>query len=583
MATKSVIEIEIIDEQFKAFDVQLKAIQAIVASLPNQWKAVTKEVKEEQKAEKKAADEAEKARKKRLQEEKDYNKIIEDRKKSFMDAAHFTGNIAKNLASGALSIAKWTAFAAIGGGFGLAGLSSSASDYRRRSQALGTTTGGLRAAETNLGSYIDPNTVLNNIATLQHDITQQFALTRLGGKRGGDPLDQLQTVMENAIKDFTAHGKDINYAQNVGLTKIFSPEELLRLSSLSAEELQKTWKQLAHDREAFKVSDETSRKWQMFLQQLGRAGQSIQTLLIDKLQNLVVPLTELSKTIIEVIANFLKNNQVSDWIKGFGQSIKDFAEYLGKPEFKQDIDDFITNVAAMAEEMANLLRKIGLVPEKTYRTTSADIDAVQAARPNATPQEVEKVAKGINEQRRYAIDRFMAAGLPREIAVGFAANIEAESGFNIGVKNKSGHFGLAQWDETRQKEFTKFAGHSIKSSNRDEQLDFILYELKNNEKKAWEEIGKTYQKGGNYQDYTKIIGQKYEKFGDDPKEFQRRADIANRIAMDTHLKPENNSLDVKNAMQSYNPNMNVNVNSNLNVTVNNNTDTNVAVKQLTNK
>ena len=87
MATKSVIEIEIIDEQFKAFSAQLKAMQSIVAGMPEQWKAITKEVNEEQKAESKAANEAEKARKKRLQEEKDFNKIIEDRKKAFMDAA----------------------------------------------------------------------------------------------------------------------------------------------------------------------------------------------------------------------------------------------------------------------------------------------------------------------------------------------------------------------------------------------------------------------------------------------------------------------------------------------------------------
>ncbi len=51
MATKSVIEIEIIDEQFKAFDAQLKAVQATVAKLPEQWRKVTKEVNEEQKAE----------------------------------------------------------------------------------------------------------------------------------------------------------------------------------------------------------------------------------------------------------------------------------------------------------------------------------------------------------------------------------------------------------------------------------------------------------------------------------------------------------------------------------------------------
>ena len=79
--------------------------------------------------------------------------------------------------------------------------------------------------------------------------------------------------------------------------------------------------------------------------------------------------------------------------------------------------------------------------------------------------------------------------------------------------------------------------------------------MKNKEKKTWDEISKAYSKNGNYQDYTRIIGQEYERFGDNPNEFRRRSDIANRIASDAHVT----------------------------VTINNTTDTNVAVKGLTNK
>ncbi len=554
MATKSVIEIELIDEQFKAFSAQLKAMQSIVAGMPEQWKAITKEVNEEQKAESKAANEAEKARKKRLQEEKDFNKIIEDRKKAFMDAAYFTSNIAKNLASGALSIAKWTAFAAIGGGFGLGGLAASASDYRKRSQGLGTTTAGLRAAETNLSQYVDVNSVLGNITNLQHDITQQYKLTRLGGGKG-DSAAQLQTVMTKAVQDFKAHGQDLNYARAVGLTDIFSPEDLIRLAKLSAEELAGTFKKMSQDLKRFEIDDKVSRKWQEFWQQLGRAGQDIQVILIDKLQSLVKPLTELSAVIVDVIANFLKNNDVAKWIQGFGQSIKEFADYLGKPEFKQDIDDFVTNIGAMAEAIASILRKIGIVPEKSYRVSQADIAVAQQANPTFTPEKAGDWAKYVNTRRREAIDRFTSSGnLPLPVAIGLAANIEAESSWNPTAENK-GHYGLGQWDTSRQKDFEKFAGHNIRSSSTEEQLDFFIYEMKNKEKKTWDEISKAYSKNGNYQDYTRIIGQEYERFGDNPNEFRRRSDIANRIASDAHVT----------------------------VTINNTTDTNVAVKGLTNK
>jgi hypothetical protein len=357
MATKSVIEIELIDDQFKAFSAQLKAMQAIIGSMPEQWKAVTKEVNEEQKAEAKAANEAEKARKKKIQEEKDFNKIIEDRKKAFMDAAYFTGNIAKNLASGALSIAKWMTFAAVGGGFGLGGLASSASDYRKRAQGLGTTTGALRAAESNLGSYIDVQSVLSNMATLQHDITQSFYLGRLGGRKQGDPLDQLQTVMSNAIKDFKAHGQDLNYAQNVGLTKVFSPEELIRLSALSAEELEKTWKQLAKDREAMKLSDATSRLWQEFWNKLKTATNTIEVAFIKNLTALIPQLKELSETIVKAITNLLSS-------KKFQEAVTKFANYLGSDDFKENIATFFEALKKIGEAAYNAAVFLGLIDKK---------------------------------------------------------------------------------------------------------------------------------------------------------------------------------------------------------------------------
>lgn len=361
MATKSVIEIELIDEQFKAFSAQLKAMQSIIAQMPEQWKAITKQVNEEQKAEAKASNEAEKARKKRIQEEKEFNRIIEDRKKAFMDAAYYTGNIARNLASGALSIAKWTTFAAIGGGFGLGALASSASDYRRRAQGLGTTTGGLRAAEVNLGQYVDVNSLLSNIAVMQHDITQFYKLGRIGGTQTGDPILQLQTVMTRAIQDFNAHGKDLNYAKAVGLTDIFSPEELIRLSTIGAKELDETFRQLAKDREALKVNDETSRSWQSFFVQLRRAGNDIEVSFIRSLEKLTPKLLTLSETITKLITDFVESADVGKWLQNFSEKIKEFSIYLGSDEFKNNVSEFFDALKALGQAIVKTAKFFGLI------------------------------------------------------------------------------------------------------------------------------------------------------------------------------------------------------------------------------
>jgi hypothetical protein len=61
-------------------------------------------------------------------------------------------------------------------------------------------------------------------------------------------------------------------------------------------------------------------------------------------------------------------------------------------------------------------------------------------------------------------------------ASALAANAWHESGFNPNAVNGS-HFGIAQWDSHRQKDFAAWAGHDIHSSNLEEQLAFMNYEL----------------------------------------------------------------------------------------------------------
>jgi len=382
MATKSVIEIELIDEQFKAFGAQLKAIQAIIGSMPDQWKAVTKEVNEEQKAESKAANEAEKARKKKLQEEKEFNKILEDRKKAFMDAAYFTGNIAKNLASGALSIAKWTTLAAIGGGFGLGGLAANASEYRRASQGLGTTQGGLRAAETTFGRYVDVQTILSNIATAQRDPEQYYKLLNAGGKLKGDTASQIGAVLTTAVEKFQKSGQNIATAKALGLTDIVPLQDLIRLSNVPKAELAKAIQDYTENVKDLTVPDTVVKKWQDFWVQLGLAGQKIQVILIDKLQGLVEPLTKLSVTIIDLIQDFLNTHDVTEIIKDFGQKIKNFVEYLGSDDFKTSVKEFFDALKALGQAAIGAARFLGLIDKSkeekaTITRNASDINVLR--------------------------------------------------------------------------------------------------------------------------------------------------------------------------------------------------------------
>ena len=184
MSVKSVIEIDVNDDKFKAFQAAFDRYQKILDQQSKKWEEVNKIFDDITK------------------KQKNFNKAVKDSEKGLKDAVITTGNIARNMASAALSAAKWVAFGAIGGGFGLGGLASSASDYRRQALGLGISTGQLRNANVAYGRAFNAESALSNIANIQNDPANKQILARLGGQTGQNPADQLGTVYKNAIQQF---------------------------------------------------------------------------------------------------------------------------------------------------------------------------------------------------------------------------------------------------------------------------------------------------------------------------------------------------------------------------------------------
>ena len=84
-----------------------------------------------------------------------------------------------------------------------------------------------------------------------------------------------------------------------------------------------------------------------------------------------------------------------------------------------------------------------------------------------------------------ALEFFMKNEWSREQASGLIANIEAESGFNPQAIGDIGlAFGICQWHPDRQADFRAQFRRSIKDANYAEQLEFVVFELKNKESRA---------------------------------------------------------------------------------------------------
>jgi len=348
---------ELSDATKAAADLEAKALEA-------RKKAFESKSKDDKEAAKNAREAASLANahvaalKKKSDEEK---KAATDRKKErdseisgLKETAKWTGEVARNIASGALSAAKWLAFSAVASGFGLGGLASSAATARRQAQGYGINTGDLRAAGVNFGKYIDTNSALSNIANTK-DSNERWAFGRVGVSTDGrNAADILPEYLQKVVEAFKSVGQNTSAAESSGLTKIISADELRALASLKPKELADTIKSFQADRQNFANDDDTNKGWQDFLVSLHRASQQIEVSLIKNLQTLTPYLTSFADGIVKAINSFVSSGGLQEWIKTVGEDLKKLGTYLGSKEFQEDVQTFFAAMHNMAKLMGKL-------------------------------------------------------------------------------------------------------------------------------------------------------------------------------------------------------------------------------------
>jgi Phage tail lysozyme len=514
MATKSVIEIDVLDEKFKAFANAFAKYQETLKKMPSDWQKVNSAAISGSASVAKNIAQATK-------NQKDLNKAVGDSSFGFRNAARLTGDIAKNLASGAISIAKWLSLGAVGGGFGLGGIAAAASSSLKQAQGLGITTGQLRAANVNLGRYIDPTSVLSNIADIQSDLSRRQILTRLGAREGQNAAQMLSTVMKNAVQQFRAGGETQQYAEAMGLTQVFSMQEL-RTMSANFEDLDKSAKRLERDFSALAVDPADSKAWQDFFVELKRSGNLIETSFINNLVKLTPQLTNLSASVANAIDGFLGSEEVK-------QKLDDLAKYLGSQEFKDAARDFIDGL----KELANAVVSIVSAIPQTYRGLKIIGDKMRGV---DTAQEPKVSAIGGTPANKIAAT-LMELGVtnPKAIA-GFMGGTYGESGFRSEAYNLEGggHYGLFQLGKTRRKEAEAIYGQQYWGASTDYQIANFKRELLTTEKATLQRLiaAKTEKEGveaslGFYRPFTERHTE-----ADRAAELNRRLSYANQIRVD---------------------------------------------------
>ena len=122
---------------------------------------------------------------------------------------------------------------------------------------------------------------------------------------------------------------------------------------------------------------------------------------------------------------------------------------------------------------------------------------------------------GRSAREKEAHDFFRWAGYGEGQTAGILGNLKGESGFNPSAFNPAGGgqgaAGIGQWRGSRQTDFERLFGHSLRQSSFEEQLAFVQYELTHKEKAVGDKLralGKDDAAGS-----ADLINREYERSG----------------------------------------------------------------------
>ena len=362
MATKSIIEIDVLDDPFKDFQKRWEKYQEQLKSSPSAWKASSSEIK-------KTNGEVNSVVNNIVIINNGLNKnkkALEDANRTWSSIGKGTKTVAANIKDATTSLLKWASLTSVfsgllgaGGLMGIGRLAAGAGDRLRQSQGLGMSTSGMQAAQTNFGRAVDVNSVLSSIRDIKNDPSRQWAFGAAGVNQNKSPDELLGDLIKSAKKMQGTSGNKFT-AEATGLTNFFSMDELERFKSMSDAQIDSMIKQTAADKKTLEINEKTQQAWQDLDVQLHRSGQTIENIFLSKLVGIAGPLDKLSAALAASLNTILSDPKLPGYIDSFGKSLEDAAKYLGTNDFKNNVKSFIDDVSGMAHGIHRFLEITGL-------------------------------------------------------------------------------------------------------------------------------------------------------------------------------------------------------------------------------
>lgn len=493
MAAKSIIEVDVNDEKFLSFMDKFNEYQAALEELPEAWRASAQGIGDSARETSKASSEAEGMTKAFLDgvdalnmmvnnldrintSLDDANKRQSDLNKKTAGSSSIFGKLKKDskefaghIKDATVSLLSWggivglfTGVLGAGGLFGINRLASTASAQRFTSMGLNTSIGALDSTAINYQRAVaNPTATLGAIRDTQADLSQRWKFQAMGINNPDRSPDQLLPEMIRAARSiFTQTGGTLQGANAYGLTSFFSIDDLNRFKNMSDAEIDAMEKRAKRDAQLLQITDEQARQWQDFNVQLDYSSQSIKNTFIRGLGPLTPGLTKLSDALSGAIDTVLQSPELGKWIDGLAGGIQRFGNYLASPEFKNDVEDFMSGLKKLGQTIGRIIDlATGKITAAEFFSGSSSILSNETVKdPNGGPDYVPgsesdpnvlgwlKGAKKLSGVAPTQYDQFFEEAAKKEglDAKWLKAVAGAESSFDKNAVSKAGAKGLMQ-------------------------------------------------------------------------------------------------------------------------------------------
>lgn len=352
---KSVIDIEVNDDSFKAFVAAFGTFQKALSDAKSKTDQLGQGLGNAGNQNKKAFSDGSKAI-------RDFTNSARDALEVIKKMSSFAFDIAKSFANAALSAAKWLTFGAIASGFGLGELAGSAARTRRESLELGVTPGQFKSAEIFYKQiYGDGAAQLNKIANALQNPVERRVFNRLGiDPEGKDPFQLLIETTNALAREARANPKITKQEfESSGLGVLSDLNTFRLLSNLPQGRAEQIGIQAGQGAKTLQVDQGTLDRWNKFNIALDKAGVQVENSLIKGLSGLTGPLSDLSSSIANAITQILESPEFKQAIANLGKEIEKFARYLSTPEFRETIQELLVEFGKLSDFISDMIDYLG--------------------------------------------------------------------------------------------------------------------------------------------------------------------------------------------------------------------------------